>query len=104
MTKIANKLSTLTGKHTKTDFCICADIDFLEMQIKIPKGFPAQKKASFYKLKQSDAMKAMKIHNLDTKLQEVLRTQTKKAENKHEISNVKNAQTKKISAQAKAFK
>ena len=72
------KQPTLTGKHRKSTLCDHPDVGFLEMQIDTLKGALAKKELEYTKLKQSDTLKAKQIINLESQLQESMRTLTQK--------------------------
>ena len=64
----------VSGKHRQTGLCNHPETDFLEMQVETLKSTLVQKVLEYTKLKQSDALKAKQINNLEAKLQEALTT------------------------------
>ena len=70
---VLNHFPALSGKHKKSNICNHPNTEFLEMQIASLKSSLSMKELEFTKLKQSDALKAKQIVNLEAKLQESLK-------------------------------
>ena len=79
------KRPTLTGKHRKSNLCDHPNTELLEMQIDTLKTTLAKKELELTKVKQSDALKAKQINNLESKLQESLKTLNKSSETNFEF-------------------